>query len=79
MALEDRLQKRMYFLLGCVRHALGRYDLVDLECDLQCKNHKKYDFARYFRRKYIKCSKMRPGYGKSEPKGAKSEPKASQS
>ena len=34
-ALEDGLQERMYFLLGCVRYASGKYDLVDRECDCQ--------------------------------------------
>ena len=28
-ALEDGLQERMYFLLGCVRHSSGKYDLID--------------------------------------------------
>ena len=28
-ALEEALQERMYFLLGCVRHSSGKYDLID--------------------------------------------------
>ena len=28
-ALEDRLQKRMHFLLRCVRQGSGKYDLVN--------------------------------------------------
>ena len=28
-ALEDVLQEMMYFLLGCVRHSSGKYDLID--------------------------------------------------
>ena len=34
-ALEDRLEKRMSFLLGCVRRTSGKYDLVDRKFNFQ--------------------------------------------
>ena len=35
--LKGGLQEKMYFLLGCVRCASGKYDLIDRECDFQRK------------------------------------------
>ena len=34
-ALEEGLQERMYYFSGYVRHASGKYDLVDRECNFQ--------------------------------------------
>ena len=31
--LKGGLQEKMYFLVGCVRCAAGKYDLNDRECD----------------------------------------------
>ena len=33
--LKGGLQEKMYFLLGCVRCASGKYDLNDRECDFR--------------------------------------------
>ena len=35
--LKGGLQEKMYFLLGCVRCAAGKYNLIDRECDFQRK------------------------------------------
>ena len=35
--LKGGLQEKMYFLLGCVRCASGKYDLIDRECYFQRK------------------------------------------
>ena len=87
--LKGGLQEKMYFLLGCVRCASGKYDLIDRECDFQRKLFKNQILHDIFHRKFKKIGKMKTGYSKnekmdpwvskSEGKGTKSEPTGTKS
>ena len=55
--LKGGLQEKMYFLLGCVRCASGKYDLIDRECDFQrklCKNQILHDIFMENSKRYEK-------------------------
>ena len=89
--LKGGLQEKMYFLLGCVRCASGKYDLIDRECDFQRKlfknqilhdifmeNSKRYE---KWRQDTAKVRKWIPGWAKVKeraPKVSQGTPKVSQ-
>ena len=89
--LKGGLQEKMYYLLGCVRCASGKYDLIDRECDFQRKwfknqilhdifmeNSKRYE---KWRQDTAKVRKLIPGWAKVKeraPKLSRGTPRVSQ-
>ena len=79
--LKGGLQEKMYFLLGCVRCASGKYDLIDRECDFQrklCKNQILHDIFMWNSKRYekwrqdtAKVRKLSPGWAKVKERGTK--------
>ena len=89
--LKGGLQEKMYFLLGCVRCASGKYDLIDRECDFQrklFKNQFLHDIFMENSKRYekwgqdtAKVRKWIPGWAKVKeraPKVSQGTPKVSQ-
>ena len=89
--LKGGLQEKMYFLLGCVRCASGKYDLIDRECDFQrklFKNQILHDIFMENSKRYekwgqdtAKVRKWIPGWAKVKeraPKVSQGTPKVSQ-